>query len=206
MVIGERFAWAHLPKTGGSATLELFRVFPELIVFADFDPGNDKHATFKQREQEVAGRMLVMNLRRLPFWVLSRAQHVARWGVHPDYQPIPMASAQELSESPFPDNRIALYTDDARFPIDRWLRMERLPDDFLEFVSELTEVTREQRARVLEQPPVNAHEYDHELGTWFTPEQVEQMYERNPVWASLEEQLYGDLYRPELARGGTGRS
>jgi hypothetical protein len=206
MVIGERFAWAHLPKTGGSATLELFRVFPELIVFADFDPGNDKHATFKQREQEVAGRMLVMNLRRLPFWVLSRAQHVARWGVHPDYQPIPMASPQDLSESPFPDNRLALYTDDARFSIDRWLRMERLPDDFLEFVSELTEVTPEQRERVSQLPPVNAHEYDHELGTWFTPEQIERMYERNPVWAGLEEELYGGLYRPELAREGTGRS
>ena len=202
MVIGERFAWAHLPKTGGSATLELFRVFPELIVFADFDPGNDKHATFKQREQDVAGRMLVMNLRRLPFWVLSRAQHVARWGVHPDYQPIPMASAQELSESDFPDDRLGLYTDGERFPIDRWLRMEQLGEDFLEFVSELTPVTPEQRAAVLSLPPVNSHEYDHELATWFTPEEIERMYERNPVWAGIEERLYGELYRPELTSGG----
>ena len=59
---------------------------------------------------------------------------------------------------------------------------------------------------MLEQPPVNAHEYDHELGTWFTPEQVERMYERNPVGAGLEEQLYGDLYRPALTREGTSRS
>lgn len=203
MVIGERFAWAHLPKTGGSATLELFKLFPELIVFADFDPGNDKHATFKQREQEVAGRMLVMNLRRLPFWVLSRAQHVSRWGVHPEYQPIPMASPQELSESDFPDNRIALYTDAGRLRIERWLRMEHLGEDFIEFVSDLTDVTPEQREGVSNQALVNAHEYDHELASWFTPEQIERMYERNPVWAGLEEELYGGLYRPELAPGGT---
>jgi hypothetical protein len=201
MVIGERFAWAHLPKTGGSATLELFRLFPALIEFADTDPGNSKHATFKQREQEVVGRMLVMNLRRLPFWVLSRAQHVARWGVHPDYQPIPMASPEELSESDFPDNRLALYTDGERFPIDRWLRMEQLGDDFLEFVSEMTPVTPAQRQAVLRQPAVNSHEYDHELASWFTPEQIERMYERNPVWAGIEEDLYGELYRPELASG-----
>jgi hypothetical protein len=201
MVIGERFAWAHLPKTGGSATLELFKLFPDLIAFADLDPGNAKHATFKQREREVAGRMLVMNLRRLPFWVLSRAQHVARWGVHPDYQPIPMASPQELSESDFPDDRIALYTDGDRFRIDRWLRMERLGEDFLEFVSELTDVTPEQREGVLRQGMVNAHDYDHELNSWFTPEQIERMYECNPVWASFEERIYGDLYRPELASG-----
>ena len=199
MVIGERFAWAHLPKTAGSATLELFRLFPELIEFADLDPGNAKHSTFKQREQEVAGRMLAMNLRRLPFWVLSRAQHVSRWGVYPDYQPIPMASPQELSESDFPDDRIALYTDGGRFRIDRWLRVEHLADDFVEFVSELTEVTPAQRDSVSRLPFVNAHEYDHELGTWFTPEQIERMYARNPVWAGLEQELYGDLYRPELA-------
>jgi hypothetical protein len=205
MVIGERFAWAHLPKTGGSATLELFKLFPELIVFADFDPGNDKHATFGQREQEVTGRMLAMNLRRLPFWVLSRAQHVSRWGVHPDYQPIPMASPQELSESDFPDDRIALYTDGGRFRIDRWLRMEHLADDFVEFVSELTEVTPAQRESVSRLPRVNAHEYDHEPASWFTPPQIERMYARNPVWATLEQELYGDLYRPALASEGQGR-
>src|SRR6476619_5523637 len=99
MVIGERFAWVHLPKTGGSATLELFRLYPEVIVFADLEDTNAKHTLFAQREEEVRGKQLAMNLRRLPFWALSRAQHVARWGVHPDYKPIPMATADELAAS-----------------------------------------------------------------------------------------------------------
>ena len=55
MVIGERFAWAHLPKTGGSATLELFKLFPELIVFGDFEESNAKHTLFSEREDQVAG-------------------------------------------------------------------------------------------------------------------------------------------------------
>jgi hypothetical protein len=193
MVIGEKFAWAHLPKTGGDATLELFLLFPEVIVLADIEDSNAKHATFSERENEVAGKALLMNLRRLPFWVLSRAQHVARWGVHPDYEPIPMASPQQLSESAFPDDRIALYTDSGRFQIDRWLRMEHLTEDFVGFVSGLTEVSEDRRREVFQLPAVNAHEYDHDLGSWFTPEQIELMYERNPVWTAIEQELYGGL-------------
>jgi hypothetical protein len=204
MVIGERFAGAHLPKTGGSATLELFLLFPELIVFADVEESNMKHTTFKEREHDVAGKTLLMNLRRLPFWVLSRAQHVARWGIHPEYEPIPMATPEELSESDFPDNRLALYTDNGRFGIDRWMRMEHLAEDFVGFVSDLTDLTVERRTRALRLPPVNAHAYDHELGRWFTPEQVERMYERNPVWADLEKELYGVLFQPQLASEEAG--
>src|SRR5215212_3736115 len=55
MVIGERFAWAHLPKTGGTATVELFQLFPELIVHGDFEDTNEKHTRFDERPKEVEG-------------------------------------------------------------------------------------------------------------------------------------------------------
>jgi hypothetical protein len=195
MVIGERFAWAHLPKTGGSATLELFQLFPELILLADSEDSNEKHTRFEEREAQIAGKQLVMNIRRLPFWVLSRAQHVARWGVFPDYEPIPIPSADELADSDFPDSRLTIYTADGRFEIDRWLRMEHMAEDFLDFVSAHTDVTEERRAAVFAMPMVNTHEYDRELAAWFTPDQIERMYERNPLWEALERRLYGDLVR-----------
>jgi hypothetical protein len=199
LVIGERFAWAHLPKTGGMATAELFRIFPELIVHGDFEEDNSKHALFSEREDSVRGKTLAMNLRRLPFWVLSRAQHVSRWGVYPDYKPIPMATSAELAANDFPDNRLRLYTAEGRFTIDRWIRMEQLVDDFLDFISEFTDVTVERRDAVRAVPMVNTHDYDHEITSWFTPEQIERMYERNPVWAGHERELYGDLFQPGRA-------
>ena len=140
-----------------------------------------------------------MNLRRLPFWVLSRAQHVARWGIHPDYQPIPMDSPKQLSESAFPDSRLALFTDNGRLHIDRWLRMEELAEDFLEFISGLTEVSDDARAKVNDLAPVNALRYDHEIGHWFSQEQIETMYEHNPTWAELERVLYGGGIQARLA-------
>ena len=57
MVIGERFAWAHLQKTGGSATFAMFRLFPELIVFADPAEDRDKHSSFGAREDLIAGKV-----------------------------------------------------------------------------------------------------------------------------------------------------
>jgi hypothetical protein len=137
-----------------------------------------------------------MNLRRLPAWVLSRAQHVARWGVYPDYEPIPMATPEELAARSFPDERLSLYTDNGRFVIEHWLRAECLREDFLAFISGFTEVTEQRRTAVLALGPVNAHEYDHRTDRWFTAEQIETLYEGNPAWARLERQLYGDLYRP----------
>jgi hypothetical protein len=194
MVIGERFAWAHLPKTAGMATAKLFKLFPELISYIDPEDTNEKHTTFAERAEQVEGKLLAMNLRRLPIWVLSRAQHVSRWGIYPDYEPIPMDSPEQLAQSSFPDTRIQLFTDDGRFQIDRWLRAESLDEDFLDFVSAFTEVTGERKQQIRELGQVNAHEYDHEIGNWFDDVLIERMYVANPIWAAIEREVYGDLY------------
>jgi hypothetical protein len=198
MVIGEQFAWAHLPKTGGMATQKMFQVFPHLIVSGDFVETNEKHTPFADRAEQVRGKLLAMNLRRLPVWVLSRAQHAARWGTYPEYNPIPMSSPEQLADSSFPDTRIELFTGRGRFNIDRWLRTDSLAHDFLDFISEFTDVTDEQRQQVLGLGQVNAHQYDHDIRNWFDPEMIERMYERNPLWAKLEHQVYGDLYNPRV--------
>ena len=196
MVIGREFAWAHLPKTAGMATAKLFKLFPELIVYIDPEDTNEKHTLFRERADEVSGKLLAMNLRRLPLWVLSRAQHVSRWGIYPDYQPIPMDSPEQLADSSFPDTRIELYTDGGRFQIERWIRAEHLDEDFVDFISSFTDVTEERRQQVADLGPVNAHEYDHEIESWFGSDLVERMYERNPVWSELEQRVYGGLYKP----------
>jgi hypothetical protein len=194
VVVGERFAWAHLPKTAGMATARLFALFPELVVFADPEDTNDMHTPFSERTEQLRGKVLAMNFRRLPVWVLSRAQHVARHGIHPDYEPIPMEPPEVLASSPFPDSRIAIFTDEGRIRIDRWLRAESITQDFLKFISEFTEVNEERRRQVEEVGPVNTHDYDKEVSNWFGPGLIERMYAANPVWAKLEREIYGDLY------------
>jgi hypothetical protein len=201
MVIGKDFAWSHLPKTGGDATLAMFHMVPDLIEFADEDDSNDKHAHFHSRAQQVRGKILVMNIRRLPAWVLSRAQHVSRWGKWPAYEPIPMPNADQLAASTFPDDRLMLHTSDGWFWPDHWLRMETLAEDFLLFVSSLRDITDAERQQVMSVGEINAAEYDRDVESRFTPDQIRQLYLNNPSWATLEQELYGHLYEHAAEAG-----
>jgi hypothetical protein len=193
MVIGDRFAWGHVPKTGGEATRSMFGLFPELVRFSDPRGSAEQHATFREREMQIEGKALSLNIRRLPAWILSREHHKARWGLHPDYQPTAMDSPAQMAESSFPDHRLSTYLEDGRFRIDRWLRMESLADDFIGFISEFTEIDPDRRKRVFELGEVNANPYDHEISHWFTNEQVASLYENNPVWTAVEIDVYGAL-------------
>jgi hypothetical protein len=193
MVIGETFAWGHLQKTAGDATLGLFRLFPDLIVFSDPLSVEDKHASFAERAAEVHGKLLAANFRRLPDWTLSWAHHRSKFGQRPDGKPIAMNSPHQMVEVPRADTRLSQLTDNGRYHVDRWIRMERLVEDFTDFVSDLTDVTDEDRERIAAFGPVNALDYDHEIDHWFTPEQIRRLYRNNPIWAALEERVYGDL-------------
>ena len=191
MVIGERFAWAHLQKTGGSATFAMFCLFPELIVFADAVEDPEKHSPYGAREDLIAGKVRACNLRRLPAYLLSWAV----WRVRPGNQGgrTKMESPQEIAEHPRADRRLAHITSDGRFAVERWLRMEHLADDFLDFISELADVGDERRTQVRETGTINALDYDHEIRNWFSDAQIKTMYEVNPVWREIEEKTYGDL-------------
>jgi hypothetical protein len=193
MVIGERFAWGHLQKTAGDATLGLFRLFPDLILYSDPSNVEDKHASFASRAAEVEGKLLAANFRRLPDWTLSWAQHRARYATRPDGKQIGMNSPYQMIKVPRADKRLSILTDNGRFHVDHWIRMEQLVDDFIAFISELTDLSEADRKGIAAFGPVNTLEYDHEIAHWFTPEQVRQLYARNPVWAKVEERVYGDL-------------
>jgi hypothetical protein len=193
MVIGCRFAWAHLPKTGGDATRAMLMSVPGLVRFADPVDSNDKHMPFFGREAEVSGKLLVMNIRRLPAWVLSGAQHKARHGLHPDYRPAPLESLDEISSRTAADDLLRWMTDHGRFRVDRWLRTECLDDDVLALLEELGELTDPVRRAVTAVGRVNDGDYRHDMIEEFTADQLARLYELNPVWAEIERRAYGSV-------------
>jgi hypothetical protein len=193
VVIGEHFAWAHLPKTAGDATAAMFAAVPGLVRFADPPDSNDKHAPFFAREAEVSGKLLIMNIRRLPAWILSGAQHQATHGVFPDYRPGPMPSADEMTDKTDADDLLRWMTDHGRFEVDRWLRAEMLEHDVLALLDELNVLTPEIRRRVTAVGRVNEGTYDHALADRFSPGQIRRCYTRNPDWSRLEWRVYGSL-------------
>jgi hypothetical protein len=193
VVIGDRFAWVHVPKTGGDSTYRMLASVPGLIRFADPLDSNDKHAAFWEREAEVAGKQLVMNIRRLPAWTLSAAHHKATVGVHPEFEPQPLAPVDELVESTDPDDMLRWLTDGDRFRVDRWLRTEFLEQDVAELLDELGVLTDEVRTRVGAIGKINEQSYERDPRRRFSAAQLRRLYERNPGWAAVERQVYGDL-------------
>ena len=190
MVIGEQFAWGHLPKTGGQATRAMFRVFAELIVFAD-PAGFEQYTTFRERENEVRGKLLALNLRRLPAWILSHENHKARIPALPHPKPNPISSPEQMASSKLPDECLSIFTDGGRLQIGTWVRTEFAADDLLELASRFTDVTPEQR-RLVHGIEIDELDYDHDTRHWFSEKRLERLYAGNPSWAAIEREVYGD--------------
>jgi hypothetical protein len=192
MVITGRFAWAHLPKCGGDATARMFGAVPGLVEFADLADSDDKHLPFFAREAEIGGRLRVMNIRRLPDWVLSAAQHRARHGLAPDYRPQPLAAAGEMTETSDPDDLLRWMTDHDRLDVQRWLRVESLERDVLALLEEVGALDERARAAVHGVGRVNVGAYRERPEDVFTPDQIARLYELNPRWAEIERSAYDD--------------
>ncbi|HZU59824.1 MAG TPA: hypothetical protein VE983_02595 [Solirubrobacteraceae bacterium] len=192
-MIGDRLAWAHLPKAGGDATTRMFLAVPGLVRFADPPDSDDKHLPFFAREPDVEGKLLSMNIRRLPEWKLSAAHHRARHGLSPDYRPLPLPSAEELASSRDGDALLRWMTDHGRFRIDRWLRMEALEQDVLALVGELGLLNDEVAAAIRAVGRVNVGDYHQDVRATFSDVQMHRLYAGNPGWTALERELYGDL-------------
>lgn len=191
MIIGRDFVWAHLAKAGGEMTHALFNLFPEVIEFADDAHTVAQHTAFEDRAEQLAGKRRVLNIRRLPSWMLSFHVWKAVNGLLPDFTPSPMRSPHEIADSNVADAFLARY----RRPeggIDVWLRTEHLIDDFLGFVGRHTDVTEERAAEVRGLPRVNELVYDKAIDHWFSSAHVRLMYLRNPAWATVEAAVYGD--------------
>ena len=89
----------------------MLEAVPGLVEYADPTDSNDKHDAFWVREEQIAGKLLTMNIRRLPSWVLSAAHHKAISGLWPDFEPLPMPSVGEMVESTDPDDMLRWMTD-----------------------------------------------------------------------------------------------
>lgn len=214
MIVGDRFVWAHLPKTGGDATARMFDLVPHLVVERDDPRSQRKHQTLEARVAEgldLTGRTTMCNIRRLPDWVVSSARHQLRhYGLEPDWDALRVGVVS--SHAPLAIHRLVppalrptLYRVRGRIeqvaadevlarhtavPVDRWLRQEHLADDFIDVIGSIAELSPAEQAAIRAVPRVNAGG-PTELSARFTAHDLVELYERNPRWAELERHCYG---------------
>lgn len=191
MVITDRFAWAHMPKAAGDATRGMFAAVPGLVRHQEPIDSNTKHDGFWVHADAIEGKLRVMNIRRLPSWILSAAHHKATSGLHPDYVPLPMPTIEEMAEETDPDGLLGWMTGPG-LPVQRWLRAEELAADVERLLRDVGVPEAVARSAV-ESVPWTGNTYDHDVTRVFTAAQIAHMYELNPDWARAETEAYGDI-------------
>lgn len=213
MVITDKIVWAHLAKTGGTSLGVMFEMMNIPGIEIDQPSSPDffwiRNEPRWLREEKTGrdlttGRALLMNLRRLPSFMLSMAFFKQKEN---GFEVVP----EELSRGLFRHERRDMQTGALADPdvydthsaddmlqyyrweeVDHWIRMEHLVEDFVEVITPYHPVDPglEQPFRELR---LNVTEYDRNLSTWFSRTDLDRMYHACPLWAALEQRLYGGL-------------
>ncbi len=225
MVIGDKFVWSHMGKTGGDATAQYFEIVKHLVTYSDSLSDPRKHDTFQIKQEALnldltESRERLMNIRRLPSWLLSNANHLnaryaipirrreLRQGRHGWSESIqrglkivqkPYLRANFLRR-PLLRLLIRSKTQPADVTlkafmcghVDHWLRQEHLAEDFTRVVGRFGTITDEQTQDILNLGSVNVSSYDDRLRKGFTKEDLRVMYANNPLWAEVEAIAYGN--------------
>ncbi len=201
MIIGDKFAYGHIPKTGGDAVRAWFRQLANVHVDSARDPR--KHDFFWRRD--LSKDVYALSIRRLPSWALSYLHELM---IHP-------AAAREYGlppgETVRPEHAFALRADQYLLrhqmfghKVEEWLRMEYLFADVIRFIDRYVEpVTLLLRFRLSNVWTKAARHYDHRVDSFFTSAQIADLYARNPAWTEVEQAVYGSLYAHGDSYGAT---
>ena len=192
MIWSDRFIWLHVPKSAGWETAAAIRSLGAFQT-SEHDHWHDTIAERREREPgfQVAGRPIVANIRRLPSWLLSRVHYeAARSNIVPTRRMLVNGEFYRADGSIRNADWIIERYD--RPHVDRWIRAERLVDDFSTAFRDLVDLPGDLSARFggLNQA---ATPYVRDIGFWFTARDFARLYAANPRWAALEERLYGSL-------------
>lgn len=207
MIIAPDWIWVHVPKCAGTMTERILQsVYAKdpSVLFDPVGPGLPViwHQTLARRAEEDAGfspgsRRVIGNIRRLPAWVLSRVHfEIDRSGPDAGVTRKQLALGKFRTGAPgkgaAPGNRLSSADQMLRSyasEITDWVRTEHLDLDLHRAFGWKSVPPR----LVEEHVNANRINYVRDLAFWFTPRDLTRMYEANPIWAELEQRLYGDL-------------
>jgi hypothetical protein len=202
MVVGADFAWGHLGKTGGDATWKLFRCVPDLVEFAHDPSDPAKHLPFRRMGCET--KLLVLNLRRLPSVTLSFVHHARLHGLGRRVAAGTLLTPEEAIAMRRPERELEGMLA-GQLSVHRWLRMERLREDFLDFVRGIRPLTGAEVNAIRTVETKAPASYDHDPDAYFDEERRIELYRSSPRWARAELEVYGDLPVPIAEVAGTWR-
>lgn len=196
MIIGPDFVWLHLPKCGGSATeAALRRLLSDRESIAFDEIGNFPmvwHDSIHMRRQrnpsfDPEARIIISGIRRLPHWLLSLSHYEIARGERPSTREMLLrgevysAGGAKISA----DQVIGQFLNPR---VDFWIRTENMAED----IATAFHIPRATVDEALRKENVAKIDYVRQLSFWFTNEELSRLYKANPIWASIEQGVYGE--------------
>lgn len=197
MIITQKLLWHHLPKTAGTSTDRLFELSGVPLLWRDSQSSASKHLPARDRSETAAfldeSRVNVMNIRRLPLWLISNFQHKCRFmGLDLPFEPVREGLFYRHREGKWLSADWWLQ----RFAVaEDWefLRVDHLKGDFLRLLRRHQPIGLGARVAITFSEARNRNRYPRDLEARFTAEDLVAVYGRNPQWAGIEQRVYGGL-------------
>ena len=204
MIIGEKFIWLHLPKTGGTASAHTLENLFIQNISIDPDTEDAKHDSiafrFGANTPPSNNKSIFITSRRLPSWLLSDWHHkTVSMGLELPFEPVcsGLFYSLRLGGIWVPADYWLLYFNVAI--CDDVIRLENLEADANRLIHPFLPAGTPQ----LQFSKHNSNSYSRHLGDFFSSSDLRRIYTNNPLWSQWEEQIYGDrttLPLPERLR------
>ena len=194
MIIGDRFIWLHLPKTGGTSVAKLFAGLALPSVVADDQSLDRKHdsveARFAAFTEGANSKPVFITLRRLPQWLLSDWHHKKlMMGLDIPFEPVKYGLFYSLRLGGVwvaADYWMRYFRIESCSGV---IRLEHLHEDVQDKIVPLLYHV----APSLSFPVLNANRYSRRLGDYFSSSDLRRIYSCNPTWRQQERLVYGDV-------------
>lgn len=192
MIVGDRFIWLHLPKTGGTSASRLFARLALPSVVADDQTQDSKHesieARFANPDRGADTRPVFITLRRLPQWLLSDWHHkTLKMGLDLPFEPVKSGLFYSLRLGGV---WVAADYWMRYFRIENCagvIRLEYLEEDVQEKIAPLLPAG----ISPLSFPRRNVNRYSRDLSDYFNSSDLMRIYSCNPIWQQQECKAYG---------------
>ena len=153
-----------------------------------------KHVNFivgaKRFKVSLAKRKRIMNIRRLPFWLLSHNQRMTRQeSISFSSEHLMTGIVRHRDGDKKADEVLQRFESDK---VDYWIRTEYLSQDFIHVMSGFVDISESLKKKI-NATWLNKASYEKNLGTWFDKNMLTTLYDSNPRWRDLEMRLYGGL-------------
>ncbi len=188
-------AWHHLPKTAGTSTDRLFELSGLPLLWRDAQTSPLKHLPLSEHPENlsVGDRQKLLNVRRLPYWLLSNFHHKK------------LFMGLEIDEKHMQKGFFYRVNEKRWLPADWWLsrmgvddswlglRVEHLKSDLLKIFAKYEPINFSSRCSIVLSRERNKNRYMRNLNKWFSANQIHELYSNNPRWTALERRVYGDI-------------